>query len=162
MDKYEYNKNNKDFLDIKNNIYLNEIEKEKEKEEFFSIKNLSFSKKLSQKYKSQLSNYYQNQNPNERKETENLNKINQNQNPFFLFNKREKNMLDSIESINKKLEEKNKAGKIINDFLFETQKLLGINNPMNLIENIVDVNNEKLIKNLQKLYKIVNHKANNR
>ena len=121
----------------------------------FSIKSLSISQRLSQKYKNLPENKKEN-----KENMQNSNSEKKNQNANFLFNKRENKMIDILEEREKKKNQKNQTGKIVNDFLFEMQKLLGVKNPLNLIENLEDVNNEDLIKKLQKMYKIVHYKAN--
>ncbi len=109
------------------------------------IDNLSLKQKLSKKYKEELNGKIINL---------------QNTNNDFLFYKREKNLVEIIEEMKEIKEKTEDTGNLINGFLLELQKLLGVKNPENIIENFYNDDNESLIKKLQKLYKIVHKKTN--
>lgn len=138
--------NNQDF--IKRNHEPVENEKENSN---FSTENsdLSIKRKLSKKYKEEKS-------------------INQilpghapNSNSDLLFYKREKDLVDKLTEMESAKEKSEETGKIMNDFIFELQKLIGIKNPLNLIENLNSVDNDELIRRLQRIYRIVHKKTNN-
>lgn len=111
---------------------------------------LSLSKKLSQKYRDDTNNKQISLLKSKISSTD------------LLFYKREKELLDKFTLIETQGEKLQQTGQIMNDFLFELQKLLGVKNPQNLVENISKVDPEDLIKKLQKIYRIVHKKINNK
>ena len=83
-----------------------------------------------------------------------------NSNTDLLFYKRERELIAKLMEMESKKEKIEETGQIMNDFLFELQKLLGVNNPQNLIENIDSLDNDILVKKLQKVYRLVHNKIN--
>ena len=73
----------------------------------------------------------------------------------FLFNKREKFLIEKLNQMEQEKEKISNTNQIVNDFLFELQKIIGVELPENLLENPQNIDNEKLIIKLQKIYKNV-------
>lgn len=140
------NSNNSNSRNLLRNYYsLKEEEKKSQANDSFSISSLSISQKVSRKYKAKVQEKFEEKNNN----------------ADYLFNKRENKLVDILENREKKKEKNQQTGKILNDFLYQMQNLLGVKNPQNLLENGLDkVDHQDLINKLQKMYKIVNHKAN--
>ncbi len=76
----------------------------------------------------------------------------------LLFNMREKILIEKLSAMENKNEKLEETAQILNDFLFETQKLFGMNNPKNLIKNIYNTDNEELVRKLQIIYKSAHKK----
>jgi hypothetical protein len=126
------------------NYYENKTENNENNNSSIRLGSYSLKQQISKQYRTDLKNKL------EKEKSSNLE---------IDFYKRENILVDILENLNKSDKKSDETGKILNGFLFELQKLLGVNNPVNLFENLDNIDNEKFVNKLQKLYKIVNHKS---
>jgi len=121
---------------------------------------LSIKQRISSKYKDKINfTLIDNISSSSNDQTSNIiyRRVNNND---VLFYKREKDLVDKLCTKQNKDDLVEEKSNIINDFLIELQKLLGVKYPENLIENSNDISNEDLVKKLQDIYKIVHNKIN--